>query len=68
MQRFGLRGGLTRIIPRRDGALFHEVGSSRLREWGDSTRPPIRFEFQVYFRVVIVFRGAGVLRRTLGGG
>jgi len=32
------------------------------------TRPPIRFEFQSYVRVVIFVRGAGVLRRTLVGG
>ena len=35
---------------------------------GDCTRPPIRFEFQSYFRVVIIVRGAGVPRRTLVGG
>jgi hypothetical protein len=32
------------------------------------TRLPIRCEFQGYFRVVIIFRGASAVRRTLGSG
>jgi hypothetical protein len=32
------------------------------------SRPPIRAVFQSYFRVVIIVRGAGIMRRALGGG
>ena len=33
-----------------------------------SSRPPMRCEFQGYFRVVLAVRGNSIIRRTLGGG
>ena len=46
----------------------HNFGYRKARSNMASSRPPIRCELQSYFRVVIVFRGARVMRRTLGGG
>jgi len=49
--------------------VLQDRGSDSIRALPNTacTRPPIRFEFQGYSRVVIILRGAGVVCRTLGG-
>lgn len=47
---------------------WHQVVGAGARPTSACSRPPIRREFQGYFRVVIVFRGANAVCRILGGG